>query len=363
LSLVKLITRNQPEDHFFERGANMAIVLDAMGSDQYPEPELQASLNAAREFGEEVLLVGREAMLAPKLKELNKEGLPIRIVDAPDVLEMTDKPVEAARKKPNTSMAVGIQMVKNGQADAFVTAGNTGGAYFNAVQILKRMPGISRPALTTTIPTVNGRCILIDNGANADCRPEFLLEFGVMGSVYAEKVLGKTNPRVALLSNGEEAGKGNQLVKDSYALLKSSGLNFIGNVEPKEVFADGTDVVVADGFTGNIFMKSSEAVAKFITTILKEEITASPITTLGGLLVKPAFNKLRKMMDPSEVGAAMLVGVNGYVFIGHGRSDAHALTTAMRLAHTAVQSDLLAAINSAIQQKLTQIQSSPIQEN
>ncbi len=333
----------------------MPLVLDAMGSDTYPEPELLASIAAAAELNEEILLVGNEALLASRLAELNKNHAPVRIIHAAEVLEMTDKPVDSAKKKPDTSMAVGMGLVKSGEAKAFVTAGNTGGAYFTAVTTLRRLQNISRPALTTTIPTQKGRCVFMDTGANADCRPEFLLEFAVMGSVYAEKVLGIPNPKVALLANGEEPGKGNQLVKDAYPLLKASSLNFYGNVEPKEIFAGEVDVVVADGFSGNVFIKTSEAVGKFILTNIRNEIKASLITSLGGLLAKPAFNKLRRLMDPAEVGAAMLLGVDGYVFIGHGRSDHRALISALRLAKRAVDANLLDAMKLSIQEKLSNL--------
>ena len=177
----------------------MAIVLDAMGSDDYPEPEILAALKLKKDFGENVLLVGKKELIESRMHDLNPGKIPLEIIDAPDVVEMTDKPVESARKKPNNSMAVGLNMVKEGKAEAFVTAGNTGAAYFNAVTILRRIPGISRPALSSFIPVRNGRCVFLDTGANADCRPEFLLEFAVMGSVYAEKVLGIASPKVGLL--------------------------------------------------------------------------------------------------------------------------------------------------------------------
>jgi len=335
----------------------MTIVLDAMGSDQYPEPELQAAVEASDLLGEEIILVGKQELLTDKLRMLNPRQLPVRIHHAPDVLEMEDKVVESSRKKPQNSMAVGMELVKNGVASAFVTAGNTGAAMFNAIRILRRMQGILRPALITPIPTRAGRCVFMDTGANADCRPEFFAEFAIMGSAYAEKVLGVMNPRVGLLSNGEEEGKGNQLVKDTSPLLKSSGIHYIGNVEPKEVYAGQADVVVTDGFTGNVFIKTSEAVAKLITDVLREQISSSTTAKLGYLLAKPAFATLRKMMDPAEVGAALLIGVNGYVFIGHGRSDSHALVSALRLAHQATQSNLLKAIQSNIQERMTLLDS------
>ncbi|NPV76903.1 MAG: phosphate acyltransferase PlsX [Anaerolineae bacterium] len=330
----------------------MRIVLDGMGSDRFPEPEIQASLEATELFGEEIILVGNKELLEPQLKAMNHKNLPVRIVHAPDTVEMTDHAVESASNKPLNSMAVGLELVREGEASAFVTAGNSGAAMFHAVKVLRRMQGIIRPAMVTTIPTKKGRCAFMDTGANADCRPEFLLEFGVMASIYAEKVMGISNPRVGLLANGEEPGKGNQLVRDAYPVLEKSGLNFIGNVEPKEVFNGYTDVVVADGFTGNIFIKTSEAVAKYITDLLREEIGASSLRKLGYLLAKPAFANLKKKMDPAEVGAAMLMGVNGYVFIGHGRSDSRALVSAIRLARQAVQNKILESLPQMVQERL-----------
>jgi len=331
----------------------MTIILDAMGSDAYPDPEIQAAVTAAEELKIEIILVGNQEMIEPKLKSLNTRNLTIKIEHTPDVLEMADKVVDGTRKKPQNSMAVGLELVKAGRGQVFVTAGNTGGAMFNALKILGRIKGVSRPALTALFPVRNGRCVVLDIGANADCRPEFLVQFAIMGSLYAKKVLGKENPRIGLLSNGEEAGKGNQLIKDTYPLLEKSGLNFIGNVEGKELFGGSADVVVTDGFTGNILLKSSEAVAKLLTDILKEKLMASPITILGALLVKPVFTDLKKILDPSEVGAAPLLGIDGLVFVGHGRSDARAMTSAIKIAYQAVQADLLGALRQEIQSRLS----------
>lgn len=330
----------------------MSIVLDGMGSDHFPEPEIQASLEAAKLFGEEIILVGDKELIEPRLKARNQQNLPVRVEHAPDAVGMTDHAVETASTKPLNSMAVGLELVRNGNASAFITAGNSGAAMFHAVKILRRMQGVIRPALVTTIPTKKRYCAFVDTGANADCRPEFLLEFGVMATIYAEKVMGISNPRVGLLSNGEEPGKGNQLVHDTYSVLEKSGLNFVGNVEPKEVFNEYADVIVADGFTGNIFIKTSEAVAKFITDQLREEISVSFPRKLGYLLAKPAFAGLKKKMDPAEIGAALLMGVNGYVFIGHGRSDSRALVSAIRLARQAVQNKLLDSLPQSIQERL-----------
>jgi glycerol-3-phosphate acyltransferase PlsX len=330
----------------------MRIVLDAMGSDTYPEPEVQAAVDAARQFGDEVILVGNQDQLLPRLKALAGENPPVRLVHAPEVLEMGDKPAASARHKAENSMAVGMDLLKSGEADAFVTAGNTGGAMANALFRLGRIRGVKRPALTGLFPVRGGYCVVLDIGANADCKPEYLVQFALMGAIYAEKALGKSRPRVALLSNGEEASKGNDLVKETHKLLTTTNLNFIGNVEGKELFGGQADVVVTDGFTGNILLKSSEAVARLISDTLKENIYASTRTKIGGALAKPAFDAIKKMMDPGEVGAAPLLGIDGLVFVGHGRSDARALVNGIRVARQAVSANLLSSLREAIRDRL-----------
>jgi glycerol-3-phosphate acyltransferase PlsX len=335
----------------------MAIILDAMGSDEYPDPELIGSLEAAKRFQEEIILVGNEEILKPRLDSLNTSGLPVRIEHAPDVLEMSDKPVDATKKKPLNSMAVGLQLLKNGAGKAFFTAGNTGAAMFNALRLPGRIKGVARPALTTRFPVKGGYCVVLDIGANADCRPDFLVQFAVMGSVYAEKVMNIKNPRVGLLSNGEEAGKGNQLVKDTYPHLEKAGLNFIGNVEGKELFGGQADVVVTDGFTGNVLLKSSEAVAKLLIDTIKTELMATLPSKIGALLAKPSFGKIKKMMDPNEVGAGLLLGIDGLVFVGHGRSNATAITSAIGVARQVADADLLNALRSAIFERLEFLES------
>lgn len=333
----------------------MRIVLDAMGSDQHPDPEVKAAVQAVELFGDEILLVGNQELLKPRLEALSGDTSKVRIVHASEVLEMEDKPAENARRKSDTSMAVGMDLVKSGEADAFVTAGNTGGAMANALFRLGRIRGVKRPALTALFPVKTGRAVVLDIGANADCKPEFLLQFAIMGSIYAEKVLGRPHPRVGLLSNGEEAGKGNALVKETYPLLEASGLNFIGNLESKEFFAGDVDVAVTDGFTGNILLKSSEAVAKLITDMLRQELMSSTRTKAGALLAKPAFANIRALMDPAEYGALPLLGINGQVFVGHGRSDERALVNAIRVTRQAVQADLIVALREAIQSRLQEI--------
>jgi glycerol-3-phosphate acyltransferase PlsX len=328
----------------------MRIVLDAMGSDSHPEPELQASVEASRLFGEEIILVGPTDLLEPRLQALG--GDKVRIIHAAEVIEMTDKPAENARKKAQNSMAIGMDLLKSGDGDAFITAGNTGGAMATALFHLGRIQGVKRPALTALFPVKGGHCVVLDIGANTECKPEYLLQFALMGSLYAQKVLNQQSPRIGLLSNGEEAGKGNILVKETYPLLEQSGLNFIGNIEGKELFGGLVDVAVMDGFTGNILLKSSEAVAKLLVDLLKEEIYRNFRTKIGGALAKPAFDSLKKIMDPGEVGAAPLLGIDGMVFVGHGRSNAHALVSAIKVARQAIEANLLESIQFAIQESV-----------
>jgi glycerol-3-phosphate acyltransferase PlsX len=231
--------------------------------------------------------------------------------------------------------------------------GNTGAGMANAIFRLGRIRGVDRPGLAPIFPTATGTCIVLDIGANPDCKPENLLQFGILGSIYAEKVRGVKNPKVGLVSNGEEEGKGNELVKNATPLFKASKLNYFGNVEGKEVIGGKVDVAVTDGFTGNVMLKSSEAVAKLITDKIKEIIkNGSILTKIGGLLVKPALGAIKKLLDPGEQGAAPLLGLNGLVFIGHGRSDAFAIKNAIRVAKQAVDVKVLDAMKSAIEESI-----------
>lgn len=329
----------------------MTIVLDAMGSDDRPHPEVQAAVTAATMFGEEILLVGPEDTLKEKLAVTSGDTSHVRVVHAPDVLDMSDHIIQARAKKQN-SMHVGMELVKSGEADAFVTAGNTGMAMYFAKKTFGDIPGVIRPSLCALFPVRNGHAVVLDIGANAECRPEFLVQFAIMGKIYAITMLGIPNPRIGLLSNGEEEGKGNDLVRDTYPLLKNSGMNFIGNVEGKELFNGEADVVVTDGFTGNVLLKSTEAVAKLIIDILKEELMGSFRTKLGALLAKPAFGKIRSMLDPAEIGAAPLLGIDAPVFVGHGRSDARAMVNAIKAAKQAVDNRLVPSLRSAISETI-----------
>ena len=333
------------------------IVVDAMGSDNYPVPDVEGAVQAAREYGVEIILVGDESIILPVLEKQDTKGLKISVVNAPEMLSMEDKGeklvLRARSKDAKNSMAVGIDLVKSGGADAVVTAGNTGAGMVTALFRLGRIRGVDRPALAPIFPTATGTCVVLDIGANPDCKPENLFQFGILGSIYAEKVRGVKNPKVGLISNGEEEGKGNELVKGATPLFKASKLNYFGNVEGKEVIGGKVDVAVTDGFTGNVMLKSSEAVAKLITDRIREIIKNGNLATkIGGLLVKPALGAIKKLLDPSEQGAAPLLGINGLVFIGHGRSDAFAIKNAIRVAKHAVDVNVLDAMKSAIEDSL-----------
>ncbi|MEA3352153.1 MAG: phosphate acyltransferase PlsX [Chloroflexota bacterium] len=330
----------------------MRIVLDAMGSDDCPNPEVEGAIQAANTFGDEILLVGDEALVKPLLEPHPK----ITLIHAEDTITMADKglklALKAKRKRSKTSMAIGIDLVKNGDGDAFVTAGNTGGALTTAYFRLGVMKGVERPGLTVLIPVSGGHCAVVDVGANPDCKPKHLLQFAIMGSIYAKNVLNITHPRVGIVSNGEEAGKGNDLVKETYPLLEASDLNFVGNIEAKELFGGEVDVAITDGFTGNVLIKASEAVAKLLVDELKDGLMSSTRTKVGALLAKPAFDNLKQLMDPNETGAAPLLGINGLVFVGHGRSNSQAIFSAIKIARQAVEANLIDALGTAIQAQL-----------
>lgn len=333
------------------------IVVDAMGSDSFPAPDVEGAVQAVREYDVEIILVGDESLVRKELNKFDHRNLPIRIIHAPEMLTMDDKGeklvLKARSREARNSMAVGIDLVKKGEGEAFVTAGNTGAGMVTALFRLGRIRGVDRPALAPIFPTATGTCVVLDIGANPDCTAENLLQFGIMGSLYAEKVLGVKHPKVGLISNGEEEGKGNELVRSATPLFKSSGLNYFGNVEGKEVIGGKVDVAVTDGFTGNVMLKSSEAVAKLITDRIREIIKNGNIPTkVGGMLIRPALGAIRKLLDPSEQGAAPMLGVNGLVFIGHGRSDTKAIKNAIRIARNAVDVELLKAMKTTIEESL-----------
>ena len=329
-------------------GEAVKILVDAMGSEHHPQPDVEGAVQAAREYGVEIVLVGNKDVVEPELAKHNVSGLHLSMVHASQVIEMNEHPAAAVKAKKDSSMVVGMEMLRQGLVDAFVSAGNSGGVLATALFHLGRLKGVKRPALSSVFPTRSGCCFLLDLGANSDCKPEYLLQFAIMGAVYAEHVLGKPNPRIAIVSNGEEEGKGSILVQEAYALLKASGLNFVGNAEGKDIPGGLADVIVTDGFTGNVIVKLSEGVSGFLLDMIKEEIRRRPLATLGAVLAKSAFESVKKRLDWREYGGGPLLGVDGVVIVAHGKPDSLAIKSAIRVARQAVAQGTLVAIRDGI---------------
>ncbi|MFN8534669.1 MAG: phosphate acyltransferase PlsX [Dehalococcoidia bacterium] len=323
----------------------MEIVVDAMGGDRAPGEIIRGAQAAIRNLAVQVTLVGQAAAIEKELAGTSRDG--ITILDAPTVIEMDEHPARAVRSKRDSSIVVGIDRVKE-RGGAFVSAGNSGATMAAALLYLGRLPGIDRPALATVFPTRTGRVVLIDVGANTDVRPEWLRQFAIMGSLYAEKVLGVSRPRVGLLSNGEEATKGSQLVQEAHPLIASTGLNFIGNVEGRDIPSGSVDVVVTDGFTGNVVIKLAEGISETLFGILRAEITSGLVNKLAASVLRPAFRRVAKTLDYAEYGGAPLLGVRGLAIVAHGRSDARAIAAAIRVAKQAIDQRLVDAIEAGV---------------
>lgn len=329
----------------------MKIVVDAMGSDNCPVPDVAGAVQAARDFGDTMVLVGDEARIRQELDRHATAGLSLEIVHASDTIVMSDRPSAVAKTKPNSSMHIGMNLVKDGQADAFVTAGNTGAAHAIAtLYTLHRIRGVRRPALSVIYPVRDREIILLDIGANADAKADWLAQFAIMGKIYSQNALGLSNPRVALLSNGEEEGKGNQLVHEAGALIQRLPVNFVGNIEPKDIVKAQADVIISDGFVGNIFVKTYEASTRYLGNLIRDELKSNALVGFLGLLLRPALRQVAKRVDPFEVGGAPLLGVNGVVIIGHGRSNATAVRNAIGQARKAVVGKIINAIHDGLQQ-------------
>ena len=310
------------------------IALDAMGSDRRPKPEIEGAIQAARHYDVRVLLVGPEPTLRTELARYPAAAqLPIEIVHASEVISMEDKAVQAVRAKRDSSMRVGLRLVREGRASGFITAGNTGAAMATAKMVLGAIPGVDRPALAAVFPTVLGSAaILLDVGANVDSKPENLEQFAVMGDIYFRSMFGTKKPKVGLLSIGEEETKGNELTRDAFQLLKQLPLNFVGNVEGRDLYNGEVDVIVADGFVGNVALKISEGVASLVRATLKESLKATITRQVGYLLSRSAFADFKKRLDHTEYGGAPLLGVKGVCFITHGSSNSNAIKNAIRVA-------------------------------
>ncbi len=325
------------------------IALDAMGSDKSPEPELRGAILACRQLPVRVHLVGPEDILRRALSfALDGERLPIQIVHASEHIGMDEKAANAVRSKRDSSMRVGLKLVREKKVAGFVTAGNTGAAMATAKMVLGALPGVDRPALAIVVPTLSGTpSILLDVGANVDCKPHNLEQFAVMGELYARSVLKIPRPRVGVLSVGEEEGKGNDLTRESYALLKQLPINFIGNVEGRDIYNGNCDVIVCDGFVGNVALKTSEGLTRLVREMLKVSLTTTVTAQVGALLSRKAFNAFKKRLDPSEYGGAPLLGVRGVCIIGHGSSNDRAIMNGIRVTAEFAQ----AGINDRIERE------------
>jgi phosphate acyltransferase len=326
------------------------IVVDAMGSDKAPEPEVRGAILAARQLDVRVHLVGPEDILRPILRaHLHGKKLPVFVVPASEWITMTDKAAQAVRNKRDSSMRVGLKMVREGRAAGFFTAGNTGAAMATAKMVLGMLSGVDRPALATVLPTPNGwPSLLLDVGANVDCEPENLVQFAMMGQMYAQHVLKVENPRVGLLSIGEEDSKGNSLTRDTFPLLRELPINFMGNVEGRDLFNGRVDVAVCDGFAGNVALKSVEGAATLFISLLRESLKSTVTSQVGALLSRQAFKEFKKRLDYSEYGGAPLLGVRGVCIVGHGSSNDRAIMNGIRVTAEFAQAEVNAGIESAM---------------
>jgi glycerol-3-phosphate acyltransferase PlsX len=334
----------------------MKIALDAMGGDFGAPINVLGAVNACQEWPDvEVILVGDEKRLAQELKNLQyRSNLPVHIQHAKDLVGMHETPVEACRSKPDSSIMVCAKLVAEGNADCLVSAGNSGATLTASLIHLRRLEGISRPAIATILPTLDGHCVMLDMGANVDCKPKHLLQFAVMGSVYHEAMFKSHNPKVGLLSIGEEENKGNELTTETHHLLKNSGLNYIGNVEGRDVPMGKADIVVCDGFVGNVVLKFGEGLSEALIKLIKQEVKGHPLALLGGLLLRRGLKNIKKKVDPSEYGGAPLLGVQGISIVSHGGSTDFAIKNAIRVASELYRDN----INEHINQRLKSISQS-----
>ncbi len=311
----------------------MKIALDAMGGDYAPAVTVDGAIKAVHATRKlTVILVGKAAEINKELKNRKYSDSSIRVVNAPEVVGMDEPPLTALRKKKDSSIRIAVELVKNGEADAMVSAGNSGAVMATALFLLGKLHGVERPAIATIMPTLKGLFVLIDAGANVDCKSIHLLQFAIMGQAYAKSIFNIRTPKVGLLGIGEEDVKGNELTKKTFQLLKQSGINFIGNIEGKKIFMGGADVVVCDGFVGNIALKISEGLAEAMRKMLKREISRKTTGKIGYMLMKDAFRNFKKKTDYSEYGGAPLLGISKPCIISHGRSSAKAIKNAIKIA-------------------------------
>jgi glycerol-3-phosphate acyltransferase PlsX len=324
------------------------IAVDAMGGDHAPAPIVQGAVEASRRWGHEILLVGFPDVLQKELSRLKTENLPIRIIPCDSVVTMEDSPAQGCRQKPNSSIMVATKLVADKKADAVVSAGNSGATMAAALWHMRRLPHVSRPAITTFLPTLTGFCVLTDAGANVDCKPKHLLQFAIMGNQVMKLVFGRSSPKVGILSIGEESSKGNELTLAASDMLKKHMPNFVGNVEGRDIPKGLVDVVVCDGFVGNVVLKFAEGLAESLVTLIRKEISSRPLAKLGGFFMRGSLREVKRKTDYAEYGGAPLLGVNGVCIICHGKSNKKAIYNAVRVAGQFVQSD----VNHLIQEEL-----------
>jgi len=320
-----------------------------MGGDHAPSAIVDGAVAAARHLDVQIALVGEEAALRGALaSHPDWQRLRIDLVDAPDVIAMTDAPARALRRKPRASVRVAAELIGQGSADALVSAGHTGATVMAAYGAFGLIPGVSRPALAASIPTRDRPAVLLDAGASVDCRPQHLLQFAVMGSVYARLALGVESPRVGLLSIGEEATKGNDVTREAHRLLEASRVSFIGNIEGRDIYSGAADVIVCDGFTGNVVLKTSEGLVETVEALLGDELRGTFSSQMGYLLSRRAFRRFRRRVDYSEYGGALLLGVAGLAIVGHGRSSAKAIRNAIAMADRFATRNLVPGLEQEI---------------
>jgi len=324
------------------------IAVDAMGGDFAPREVVRGALQAAREYGISVILVGDEKQVLAELDNSDAGGL-VSVVHTSEVIEMGEPPAVAVRRKKDSSIVRATQLVKDGEASAIVSAGSTGAAMTSALLYLGRIKGIDRPAIAGVLPNEQGFSLMLDVGANVDCKPANLLQFGIMGYQYAKKIMGISNPRVGLLSNGEESTKGNEVTLAAFPLLQKAGIDFIGNIEGRDIFNGDVDVIVCDGFVGNIVLKAGEGMAVMLLKMIKEEITKSLLAKIGAVMATPALKALQKRLDYNEYGGAPFLGVNGVSIICHGSSKAMAVKNAVKLARDSVDNCLVGEIRESME--------------
>jgi glycerol-3-phosphate acyltransferase PlsX len=326
------------------------IAVDAMGSDHSPYSEVEGAVQAAREYGSHVILVGNSAILEPLLREKARGPLPIEIRNASQAVAMDESPSQALRRKKDSSIRVAATLVRDGTAGGLVSAGNTGAVMAIAKTVMGAVHGVDRPALAAIVPTLTGRAVLLDVGANVECKPHHLVQFAVMGHLFSRMIVGVRTPRVGLMSVGEEESKGNDLTREVHKALKGMSLNFIGNVEGRDIYNGRADVIVCDGFTGNVALKTSEGLIEAILKLLKDELSRNVKVKLGALLSKQSFKRVKRRLDYAEYGGAPLLGLRGVTIICHGRSSGVAIKNAIRIAQEFCESQVNAKLENELRQ-------------